>query len=514
MDNERQMSSILTTEANLILAEKAKRWFLSVAEDFRTAQEKYDLEREFAATKKNRRPWVFLTVLATCVVFVGLAWGLVSTYERTNNTIQISSREFDDIAQRDLLDSAKNIEAERDFVTTTLAQLETDRQSALDKTKSDFEDQMVLARTMNLKAEALEKRKVDSEAKRDRAVAQVNARFEKDAAPVRTSLAEIEGRLAQFNPAQLESARKQEVILNSERKVYDLEKAQFRDAYEAQIKRLIADNSQRIQQKDLFIGSLEKQAHDTLVAEQIRLTKLYNPTFDSGPAVNLLSREVDETRLATPGAHVPQVYLESAILKADNVDQLNRRIVELKGLLSLMENTPYINSVPGVIRQVYARALELVDLNVSYFDPFYQVIQQKSAIIAERDKTIESLNSLNARNQFFLGVETDILGKGWEANSVSAKQESLIIGRGTGGTLVAYVRPQAEWPQDQRVYVVQGGTEVLGEFEVSGDGILRTLQYVGTADNSPAVASIKANDWVVRKDAYVKSAAYPKAPAR
>ena len=165
-------------DKNLILVEKAKRWFLEVAEGFRKSQEKYNLEREFAATKKNRRPWVLLSVLGSSLLFTGLAWLLVSTYERENNNVKINSKEFDDIAQRDLLNEAKDIEAELDFALTALAQQQAQLESDIAKVKSVFEDQLTLARTSNLKADALSARSAVLEAARDREISLVRSKFD------------------------------------------------------------------------------------------------------------------------------------------------------------------------------------------------------------------------------------------------------------------------------------------------------------------------------------------------
>ena len=360
------------------------------------------------------------------------------------------------------------------------------------------------------------------------------------------------------------------MILNSERKVYDLEKARFKEIFEKRIEQMASENAARLAQKDQFIKDLEKRANETLTAEQVRLLKLYNPTFLDADSQALMTRTVDETRLSSPSARVPRPYLDYGILASSNVDILNRRLAELRSLVALLEGTPYQNSVPAVIRQLLARSLELVDLSISYYDPFFQVIKKRDTTVAERDATIaeqkatiasrdntiseqeatiaereakivEQLESLNRFQTQLAGLNTELdalktqfesintqlataktsaemntraltrLVLSFEATTVKTKQEAVVVEAGLPAAITIYVRPGIVFAPNQRVYVVRNGSDLLGEFDVTGEGLLRTIRPVATTSTAKAPV-INVNDWVVRKELYVKSTMYPKAP--
>ena len=542
-------------ERQLLRVEETKQWFLQTTEEFAKNQEKFDLGKEFAKTRKNRTPVVLLTIVGTCLAFGGFAWGAISYFD-TNNKIVVQSKEFDDLNQRDMLDAVARVEADQVFAQTQLKQLDVDRASALQKVASDHADGVSMARTRYLDASVLQNqiRLLDDQLAATRA--KIIKDFTTQAQPLQARLQEIQAQMTAFDPQQLAGAKAHAVVLNSERKLYDMEKDRFTKAYEDQIARLIADNNQRLGQKDSFIIALEKQAKETLVSEQNRITALYNPSFNDVASQVLLAREVDDQRLASYVAHIPQTYQKESLVSAADLERLNRRLAELRDISNLLVKTPYLNSVPPILRQLQYRSLEAVDQTVSYFDAFWQTILAREATIREREATIRERDAtivarettikerdatIATREATIKERDATIADQGTQIaalnTSLSASDAELIQTRSTnnetlahslfaydqilaqtnqqaivvdprGTSPIVYVKADSNFTSEQEVVVLRNGTELIGEYTLSGAGLLRSLvpaKATGTpaaggsnAKNAPKVPAV--NDWVLRKE--------------
>ena len=74
----------------------------------------YNLEKEYAKTKKNKSPFVFFMILA-CVLFtVGIAFILRYTINKQNQSIEINLEEFDSLNLKALLDSVTKVQDKYD----------------------------------------------------------------------------------------------------------------------------------------------------------------------------------------------------------------------------------------------------------------------------------------------------------------------------------------------------------------------------------------------------------------
>ena len=237
MDNDGKMNPKPADEATgTDLVEQTKAYFLQVAMDeFRTAQERYNLNDEFAKTKRNRNFVVLLVVSATIIGFGLFAFLFNNHVETQSNKVSISTQEFDDINLRDLLDKAKVLESDLAL-----------RQAELKNLSDNTAD-------LQVKKEELD-RKLNT---RIQAIQQAAAEAEK---PIQAAITQLKAELATFDSRKLEVAKKQEVVLNNERRVYDIERERMQTLLENQIAKLSADYDAQIKRRDAFIKDLETPA--------------------------------------------------------------------------------------------------------------------------------------------------------------------------------------------------------------------------------------------------------------
>ena len=113
--------------------------FLAKARDAtKDIREIYDLEGEFAKTKKNRSLLVPFVTILTLAVLGLVAWGITSSIQKANNAAPVDVAAFDDLNLKDLLDSAKRNENDMATAQSALSQMLFDQKSFLDAADRDY----------------------------------------------------------------------------------------------------------------------------------------------------------------------------------------------------------------------------------------------------------------------------------------------------------------------------------------------------------------------------------------
>ena len=131
MDNEREITpeSQQTTD----LVERSKLAFLrETARKYGHKQEQYDVELEFARTKRNRNrfvPLMILGLIAVCTIaVVGVTWFIQSN----SRNIAIEVEDFVGVNLREVLDEAQRLQNELDAVMRELRQVIGDRDDRIE----------------------------------------------------------------------------------------------------------------------------------------------------------------------------------------------------------------------------------------------------------------------------------------------------------------------------------------------------------------------------------------------
>jgi hypothetical protein len=96
------------------LVEQSKLVFLrELATEFQERQAQYNLEEEFAKTKRNRSLLVPMVVMGIVLFFVAGAVGITLYIENRSKDVQVGVHAFEDVNLRDVLDAAREHEQER-----------------------------------------------------------------------------------------------------------------------------------------------------------------------------------------------------------------------------------------------------------------------------------------------------------------------------------------------------------------------------------------------------------------
>ena len=203
-----------------------------------TKLQSYNLEKEYSETKKHKSPlpWIilglcFAVVLATVVVMTTV----INTKDR-NITVEMNV--FDDLNLKDLLDSVSKIQTNYDNAKSQRASLISNRESDLKNAESKREQDIFVIKSMKLSAKE-ERAKINQvENEYNLTMQNIQSNYEAKMSAVEAEIKEYEEQLAKYDSSKVQAAQEQERLLNSERRVQELERRKLSQQYERQIAEL------------------------------------------------------------------------------------------------------------------------------------------------------------------------------------------------------------------------------------------------------------------------------------
>lgn len=474
MDHEREMIPAGEPGDPRNAAERAKAFFLRVVkEEFRTAKVQYNLNEEFAKTRKNRNLFVVAVVLLTCAGFIGAAAFFSVNYEKKNNTVQINRSEFDDINLRDLLDKAKKLEADLGFAKLQIQTLSAQRDAELDRLAGQRSDRAMLALSRSVAEDGQATGTEAAGPPADGREAAIRARYDIRLRALAAQTASIQAELDAFDQSKLELARQQGVVLNNERHLFDKERDRVQAELEGQVKSVKADYEDRLRQRNAFVRELADSYRRTLTAELQKLKERYNPTWDDERAVDLLSAPVDQARLGQYQVASGKKAVAAGAIGQASLDGLNQELQEYRWLLDRLDQVGYGGSVPDALSQLRYRALAIADGAAKPYDDFAKAMDLKNASLAEKDNQLAQLKGDAGEAKAALAGLAKLAAQLMKGGSAD-----LLVAAAQGDSLTAVARPGADVRAGQKYYAAKGGAEVYGLYEVAqvGDTVkLRAL---------------------------------------
>ena len=218
------------------------------------SSDSYDLEKEYAKTKKNRSPFTKLLLLGSIVFVFVLSWGITAYINTKNEEITVNLQEFEGLNVKNLLDSVNKVQTNYDNAMKNKMNIISDRDVALRKAEDIRDSDLFLIESLTLGKKEEEKRKAAVLEEYENAIQLVNEVYDPQIVLADNELAEYKKQLDEYDTSKLEAARQQEKALDSERQLHRLEIEKVSKEYE---KRITA-----LQQ------SFDKERQDN--AEQIR----------------------------------------------------------------------------------------------------------------------------------------------------------------------------------------------------------------------------------------------------
>ena len=201
-----------------------------------TSSQTYDIEREYAKTRKNVSLLPIAILLICFLAVFGIAYVMNRVINAHNEEISVSLQEFDDLNLKGLLDTVSTAQANYDTALKNKIVLQTDMEEKLKAAKEAFDNDKFVIDSMNLKFKKVYNDKIAvARQKYNAEVKAIHNEYDSRISALDKEIAEYKTQLAEFDAAKVQAAREQEKILDSERQLREIEKQKIVDSYEERI---------------------------------------------------------------------------------------------------------------------------------------------------------------------------------------------------------------------------------------------------------------------------------------
>jgi len=466
MDNEGKVTD---------LVEQSKLVFLREAmEDFQTREAQYDLGREFAKSRGNRSPLVPGVIVGMILLFFIGAWGITWYIQESSKKITVTLRDFEEVNLREVLDTAKRIDSQITNAVEQKNAILAERDNRIKAVRTAADQQISLLGNENLSAVQLSAQTRAINARADGQVKELTAAYAPQIAKFDDSIKVLQDKMAQYDSRQVEQAKKQEEILNSQRTLYDLQLAKQKTDYEDRISALTTNYEKQIAD--------QKRFHDQFVAGMLRkfdderkaLIAKYNPTFTDPSVAALLAASVDPSMVKAPRLAAYQPILSSAgVISQADYGALQKELDDYQILLKQLEAIPYENSVPNALSQIDYRSVALLHRLETVWTGLADVVRRDEQAIAQRDQAIAARNRTIAANQGELAQFDFAL----DSLVRSARENGYIIDPRDTAHIAVYIDKIRQVADGSTGYVFRRDDQFIGtvEFHVSGGNVTASL---------------------------------------
>ena len=436
--------------------------------------ESYDLEKEYAKTKKNKSLFsVLILIISLTVVFLS-AWGITAYINKQNQKIAVNLQEFEGLNIKNLLDSVSKVQANYDAAMKNKTNIISDRDVALRKAEEKRDSDLFLIQSLSLDSKAeVNKRKAAVLEEYEKTVAEINQEYEPQLVLAENELAEYKKQLDEYDTTKLEAARQQEQALDSERRVHQLEMNKLAEEYEARIAEL---------QKS--IASERKTNSDQIRSSLTEVSQKYiNEIAQLDPD---LTRDEAQSVVTGVNAQYSEVF-DYEKFSDENMledDTALEGLMEFQDAYNLynsvrepLEKIPYKKSVPsymlasrklvdsmGVVFE--ETALKMADEKIDLNDTIDSLEEEISDLEEEVDSLNAQINQINIDNE----AEKEQLQMDFEASKLEIAREYANVYDGILASAKAQaVIVSANSKEEIRIYVIPAVREHITETGVGAE---------------------------------------------
>jgi chromosome segregation ATPase len=280
---------------------------LEVLHKSRADVQAYNLEKEFSETSKHKSPLAmillgicFLVVLSTVVV-------MSLVIDQKDKGISVEMSVFDDLNLKNLLDTVSKIQDNYDSAVKSRSDLINDREVELRNAESKLSQDTYLIKSLKLSASEETIRIAEAKNTYDDSVKAINNKYEPKIKALETEIEGYENQLKEYDASKVQAAQEQERLINSERRVQELERRKLAQQYEDRIAELeqTIEMLRSSSSEDVYrsvstlsskyqaeINGLDPKLHDIKAEDLIAEARVNNPgKFDSSKKASGVSGE-------------------------------------------------------------------------------------------------------------------------------------------------------------------------------------------------------------------------------
>ena len=171
----------------------------------------YNLDEEYAKTKKNKSLFSFFILTGCLIVVLLVSWGLKKNIDTKNENITINLEEFDNLNLKGLLDSVFKVQGNYDNAIKEKSRIISQKELELQDAQTKLDNELFLIDSLKLSSKKeIARRKTQAEDEYKKTVEGINLKYDEQIAAIEAEANEYKLQLAEYDTAKIESAKEQE----------------------------------------------------------------------------------------------------------------------------------------------------------------------------------------------------------------------------------------------------------------------------------------------------------------
>lgn len=419
----------------------------------------YDLEKEYAKTKKNKSAFVFILLFSSILVVFLASWAMTAHIKKQNESITVNLQEFEGLNIKNLLDSVSKVQANYDAAVKNKTNLIADRDMELKRAEEKRDSDLFVIESLNLRKKEAEKRRQAVQEEYEETLALIEQNYGHQILIAENEVDEYKKQLDEYDTSKLEAARQQEQVLDSERRLHKLEIDKLSSDYEKRISAIYDAMAEERQSSNEKI----RQAVTEVSQEYMKEIALLDPDLRNEKSIGLVNRILvieqepfdTDTFLSQNKSDDPEI-----------VSAFNRFADAYKEYLAVQapfENIPYKNNASSYV----AASKKLVtEMGLSFeasSSKLYTQNKNLSAKVNELNNQITTIKKENAEEKAQMR-EAFNAEKAQLANDYINIYDGILASAKASAVIIS-----AHEKENIRIYVIPGQREHITEAGVGAE---------------------------------------------
>jgi len=292
----------------------------------RNQGQSYNLEEEYAKTKKNRSPFVPLVLTGCILIIMLVSFLLTRSISKTNRDIKVNVSEFNDVNLKNLIDTVSRTQEQYEAAVKNKIQIETQKKVKLNEALDKRDGDLVTIKSLNIRDKKLrERREEEVQQAYEAAVKEINSEFSPLIEAAQMEADTFKEKLDEYDNQKIEAAQEQQKALDSQRQLQELERKRLTEQYEKRIQNLETTIETNRSKHNTELRRSLTQVSEKLQAEIDAL----DPVIEDEKAVGIVSAAGNNDRMISDPEN-------NAAFGAGNISDadLKEQMAEIKKMYS------------------------------------------------------------------------------------------------------------------------------------------------------------------------------------
>lgn len=368
-------------------------------------QKPYNLDAEFAKTRKNKDYFVVLVLFVAVFIIVLGAWIITSRINESSRNVPVDIAVFEDLNLKNVLDLAKKAE---DTLVKTVDErnsLQINYQSELLNVRSQKKSELEIISSMKLSDMERARRNTAIETQYVGKEQAVKASYQQRFAVVDRALAEARKQVESFDTKRVEEARAQQMMLNNQRDLYELEKSEMKKSFEGELSAL-RTRMTVIQEENAKLKTT--QIKDLIDEYQGHLATL-DPVLEDPDAGGYMSAVAPYAKPAVPFSAIPKNIPSDFTFGSVDFSTVRKGYRGIDYLLTALSGIPYENGVHDYVLAAHKIALLVGDANERMLISSFLRLEQDEKNLALAQEKIAGMEKTLAENDTAIVEKQNVL---------------------------------------------------------------------------------------------------------